>query len=293
MEELEYLENIMGGYNRYEIIVSGAVQNGMMMRKVVLDSEGHPRPVHKRNHGYWPYQNTTSQIAHSGDYIVESYWDRSIEHDHPKLTIYRVSLPGPSANNFGKQLFQVPAEPQQIIDVIPRLKKNYREIYDFLMLDERFPLDEGKTMQPSILPPFPGWDGINGITEEKQSAFIRNLLAPIPMRELLVYQELAKEPSRQHVDPKMTMPMPTHTDRYCEPPVLAPYEQFSPDLLNEAVVIWYICTNSGEVISHRSVPGQKEIEMPSDAVTAIQLWERPFIKHDGSTYGLLVRIYTR
>ena len=280
----------MAKFTRHEIVMNGANMEGKLQRTLVLDNQLSPRHVFKLNKHYLKRLERTSQMAYAADFLIES----NVEVIDGKLTdvkfeIYR--LTGPCSSAGGRpQLYRIPADDISINMIRNALKrKEFKVFREFLLLDATLdkPLDVLADDTNAVLPKFIGWDGNVGITEEKQSAYVIDLLGGAPVYYAEEMAALSMYSRRQFIMPFETKTIPGSLD--FNPIVLTGTPGIT--VVEDCSINWVIFHVGGGVSIIENYEDGKLIS-PGDISTALKLFIEPFIDENDERYGLYIEVYS-
>jgi hypothetical protein len=233
----------MSKYARHEVVMNGVNTEGKLQRTLVLDAKNNPRHVFKMNRHYAERFERTSQFAYTGDFILET----TALHDDEKITeldfkVYRLS--GPCNGAGGRpQLFRV--ETPEYIGVFrdQLIKGELKMFQEFMLVNDQF---KPRAVDPmtvnAVLPNFLGWDGEVGITEEKQSAYMIDLLGGAPVEYIEEIAFMAMYSKRQYIMPFETNGIPSTFNFHN---TISGSAGFTPR--NDAEINWVLFHLNGEV----------------------------------------------
>lgn len=280
----------MSKFTRHEIVMNGANLEGKLQRTLVLDSQLSPRHVFKLNKHFLKRLDRTSQMAYATDFLIESTADiKEGKLSGIAITVYRLS--GPCSNAGGRpQLFRIEADREEADMVLRVLRTDeFKTFRQFLMVDDSLdnPLDIDPEKTNAVLPTFLGWDGEIGITEEKQSAYVIDLLggAPVHYAENIAFISIYSR--RQFIMPFDTHEIPNELD--FDPCVMTSTPGITLDPNPE--INWVVFHVNGGV----SIVENKEEALGisrQDIATALKLYIEPFLDEDKNRYGLLIEVYS-
>lgn len=277
----------MSKYARHEIVMNGVNTEGKLQRTLVLDASHNPRHVFKMNRHYAERFERTSQFAYTGDYVLET----TAFHDEEKITqvdfkVYRLS--GPCSGAGGRlQLFRV--ETPEHIETFRKqlLEGTLKEFLEFMLLDENFgPSNADPLTVNAVLPTFLGWNGEVGITEEKQSAYIIDLLGGAPMEYIEDVAFMAMYSKRQYIMPFESHGIPKTFNFHN---TIAGSAGFTPR--NDAEINWVIFYLNGGVEIVKTLE-QAEAINHKNVSTALKMYLEPFTTETGKNFGLVVEVYS-
>lgn len=277
----------MSKYARHEIVMNGVNTEGKLQRTLVLDANRNPRHVFKMNRHYAERFERTSQFAYAGDFVLETtaYYEEEVRTE-TEFKVYR--LTGPCSNAGGRlQLFRIET-PEHVDTFKASLMKGGLEGFrEFLLFDKDLsPLEVDPNAVNAVLPEFLGWNGEVGITEEKQSAYVIDLLGGAPVEYIEEIATYAMYSKRQYIMPFDTYGIPQTFNFHN---TIAPSPGFTPR--PDAPINWVLFhTNGGvEIIK---TPEEAEHVNRNSIATALKLYLEPFTTENGDNFGLVVEVYS-
>lgn len=278
----------MSKFARHEVVMNGVNTEGKLQRTLVLDSEFKPRHVFKLNRHYAKRFERTSQLAYAGDFIIETtatYDEQGFTQIN--LDVFRLSGPCSVANG-RPQLFRVAASEQTIRQVKEALLTDeLASMLNFLMLDRNFEVIQSDPLNiNAVLPVCVGWNGVVGITEEKQSAYIIDLLGGVPVHYAEDIAVFAMYSKRQYIMPFETYELPEQLNFHNN---IIPSPGFVPRPNCE--INWVVYFNNGGVAIIENEQQAAEINM-REVSTCIKLYLEPFADEEQGEYGLVVEVYS-
>lgn len=278
----------MSKFARHEVVMNGVNTEGKLQRTLVLDSEFKPRHVFKLNRHYAKRFERTSQLAYAGDFIIETtatYDEQGFTQIN--LDVFRLSGPCSVANG-RPQLFRVAASEQTIRQVKEALLTDeLASMLNFLMLDRNFEVIQSDPLNiNAVLPVCVGWNGVVGITEEKQSAYIIDLLGGVPVHYAEDIAVFAMYSKRQYIMPFETYELPEQLNFHNN---IIPSPGFVPRPNCE--INWVVYFNNGGVAIIENEGQAAEINM-REVSTCIKLYLEPFADEEQGEYGLVVEVYS-
>ncbi len=277
----------MSKYARHETVMNGVNSEGKLQRTLVLDADLNPRHVFKLNKHYAERFERTSQFAYSGDYILET---TASHDDHTffgiRFKVYRLS--GPCFVSNGRpQLYRVEA-PEHIERLGQELTNGkLKPFLEFLMLDEHLnPIDKNPLEINAVLPEFLGWNGEVGITEEKQSAYIVDLLGGAPVEYIEDIATYAMYSKRQYIMPFEQQRVPESLNFHNN---IVPSPGFTPR--TDMEINWVVFYQNGGVEIVKDQTSAEQVSL-KHVTTALKLYIEPFATETNSQFGLVVEVYT-
>lgn len=278
----------MSKFARHEVVMNGVNTEGKLQRTLVLDSNFSPRHVFKLNRHYAKRFERTSQLAYAGDFIIETtatYDEQGFTQIN--LDVFRLSGPCSVANG-RPQLFRVAASEQTIRQVKEALLTDeLASMLNFLMLDRNFDVIQSDPLNiNAVLPTFVGWNGQVGITEEKQSAYIIDLLGGVPVHYVEDIAVFAMYSKRQYIMPFETYELPEQLNFHNN---IVASPGFVPRPNCE--INWVVYFNNGGVAIIENEEQAAEINM-REVSTCIKLYLEPFADEEHGEYGLVVEVYS-
>ena len=277
----------MSKFARHEIVMNGVNTEGKLQRTLVLDANFEPRHVFKMNRHYAERFERTSQFTFTGDFVLES----TALHDEERITgiefkVYRLS--GPCSGAGGRlQLFRV--ETPEHIESFRQMLKNgkLKNFLEFLLFDEDFnPIKRNPYSVNAVLPEFLGWDGEVGITEEKQSAYVIDLLGGAPVEYIEGIAYMAMYSKRQYIMPFETYGIPQAFNFHN---TVAGSAGFTPHPDPEINWVIFYLNGGVEIIKTQE---QAEAVNRNNVSTALKLYLEPFITEANEKFGLVVEVYS-
>lgn len=278
----------MSKFARHEVVMNGVNTEGKLQRTLVLDSNFSPRHVFKLNRHYAKRFERTSQLAYAGDFIIETtatYDEQGFTQIN--LDVFRLSGPCSVANG-RPQLFRVAANEQTIRQVKEALLTDeLASMLNFLMLDRNFNVIQSDPLNiNAVLPTCVGWNGQVGITEEKQSAYIIDLLGGVPVHYAEDIAVFAMYSKRQYIMPFETYELPEQLN-FHNNIVVSPGFVPRPN----CEINWVVYFNNGSVAIIENEEQAAEINM-REVSTCIKLYLEPFADEEHGEYGLVVEVYS-
>ena len=277
----------MSKYARHEVVMNGVNTEGKLQRTLVLDANNNPRHVFKKNRHYAGRFERTSQFAYTGDFIIET----TAVHDDVKITeldfkVYRLS--GPCSGAGGRpQLFRVETPEYNELFRNQLMKGDLVEFREFMLVDEQFkPLAVDPFTVNAVLPNFLGWNGEVGITEEKQSAYMIDLLGGAPVDYIEDIACMAMYSKRQYIMPFETNGIPQMFNFHN---TISGSAGFTPR--NDAEINWVLFHLNGQV---EVIKTQEEADSVNRnlVATALKLYLEPFATETGENFGLVVEVFS-
>lgn len=280
----------MSKFARHEIVMNGINTEGNIQRTLVIDANKTLRHVFKLNKHYHVAMERTSQYAFAGDYSIETNIQLDENGEALGYSVDVFLLTGPCSTAQGRpQLFRVSVPNKVKEEILATLKQSgMKDFRQFLLLDENLQLDHDLDLVKTnaVLPSFLTWNGQVGVTEEKQAAYVIDLLGGAPVNYIETLAESAMYSRRQYIMPFDTLAMPKALNfEQCNIGsvagiVMSPNHQ----------VDWVIFHRTGGVSLIRNKDEADDIEL-ADVSNALKIYIDPFITETGERYGLVVEVY--
>ena len=277
----------MSKYARHEIVMNGVNTEGKLQRTLVLDAELQPRHVFRLNKHYAKRYERTSQFAYSGDTILETTatFNEEKQWTSWEFKVYRLS--GPCSGAGGRlQLFRL--ETPEYLDKFTGelLDGELTKFREFMLMDVISNKTDPETID-GVLPTFLGWDGYVGITEEKQSAYIIDLLGGAPVSYTEYIATMAMYSKRAHIMPFETLAIPECLNFHNAIPATA---GFTPRPDCEINWVAFHVNGLVEVITDQEQADNLNL---NTTYALVKLYLEPFATETGENFGLVVESYAR
>lgn len=260
----------------YETVWNGNASATLCTRTIVLDSEGHPRPVVLVTNGPTVRDMMSQQLAVRDDIIVQSSkrWDPETGDITRSDDIYLVTGARP--------LLRVPItakHPQY--DIALNGLARYQALDAWLGATDWIGGEEAM----SVLPAYDHYDGEIGLLGIRNASILRSYLGPLPESFISVHEKMAGMTHRSHVDPKGAQAMPRQM-------ALGALISLSREAVNlDCQPIWILYRSNGSITIHYPLDILIDNAISEDVTHALKLWPNAFINGYGVPYGMKLEVY--
>ena len=277
----------MSKHARHEIVMNGVNTEGKLQRTLVLDADMQPRHVFKMNRHYAERFERTSQFAYAGDYVLET----TALYEEEKITtidfkVYRLS--GPCRDAGGRlQLFRVETPENVALFRRELTTGKLNGFLSFMLYDEEFnPIKADPNTLNAVLPEFLGWNGEVGITEEKQSAYVIDLLGGAPVEYIEDVAFMAMYSKRHYIVPFEVYELPERLNFHNN---IQGSAGFTPR--PDAEINWVVFYSNGgvEIVKNETEADAVNMKLVS---TALKLYLEPFATETKTNFGLVVEVHS-